>query len=219
MKNQKTKVRIVDPKSLPKHSKIMHRSQANNLVSGERTKTKTGYTASRSESTGFETYFETILSGGAWDVLMHDRKVRVVHVISGTGFVRMGEDFKKVLPGDSLAFNPGVEYSIGTYNQDVSFYVVQEAKYDARLIIVADGASLDIPPDVLTGISPEDKVHLYSGSNTRRGSKAREQAALSSSNKRRDQIVTPSMLERVPDTVDGVNLKPSMGRFSNEGAG
>lgn len=210
--------REIDPKTFKKHSQIVKQHKTIVAVTGVRERTETGYIIPGHSCGDFEIYFEMIMPSASSGLMTHPKKAKAIQVLDGTGAVIVNDITTKLLPGDQVVLPAGCRYRILTTNTYLSFFVTQGSKYAARLEVLEPANSkIDIPSELLTGISPQEKLNLVTVP-TRRGSKAREQSIARATSARGNQRETAQPLSRIPDAT-GLNPMPTMGRFSEEGAG
>jgi hypothetical protein len=219
---------MIDPKSLKKHSDIVRQYSSSIAVVGNRERTETGYRVPGFAGKTFETLYEVLLRGSSTDVLVSS-KTRVIRVVAGSGFVLLhATDVEpkqyRLIPGDEVVLPAKVAYRITTTSNDLlELFITQGAGYEKSLKVVKDGgASVVASSDDLAGVTREDALKKHTRPK-RIGSKAAEQQAAKATARGID-VATPPTTTDTKKTfsnaaVSGVNPQPSLGRFSEEGAG
>lgn len=219
----------MDPKTLKKHRTVVKAHEANIVVTGKRQRTETGYVIEGYKGTSLETKYEVFLPGSAGPLFRHPKKDKVVRVLAGSGFVTLQQKDgtaldKRIYPGEEIVLKGGIAYRFcTTSNASLEIFSAQEGKYEARLEVLEPAtAKVDVSSDLLKGISEEERKDIFSVQPTRRGSRAAEQQASMAG-----QRSVPSQVQKhdtepdsVTKVVEGVvNVRPSHGKFSEEGAG
>jgi mannose-6-phosphate isomerase-like protein (cupin superfamily) len=211
---------LLDPKTLKKRSQIEKRTTKEIFVKGVRERTTTGYKISGYTGKGFEIYYEAFLPGSASDTFVHPGKDRVVRGLSGQGFLSVTKDGvsaqRAINPGDEVVLPAGSTYRISTTGtkEVLEVLIIQDSKYTARLQTVAAGEAVTVSDEVLAQREPTMLQQV------RRGSKAREQQLMTA--KPKGAVPGSSLAEfakAAAMATEGVNVVPSGGNFSSEGAG
>jgi mannose-6-phosphate isomerase-like protein (cupin superfamily) len=160
MRNRRKQRKNIDPKTLKKHSSILHeRSGSDVVVLGFKEETKTGYMIPGHSGSKFVTFFEVMLPGSATGLYMHPEKERTIRILAGQGFVLLqNKDVEgtqiSVGPGDEVAFKPGVTYRISTTSiTPLEMFVAQDKRYGDGLSVLepvtppTDPALIDLTPN------------------------------------------------------------------------
>jgi quercetin dioxygenase-like cupin family protein len=194
-------------------------------VVGNRERTDYGYKVAGHESKHFETFFAVIVQGGSTPTWKHATKTRVCRVLNGRVFaifaseVEGVEDTTKVFqPGDEIVCAAGKPYWLSALSEEVRLSVVQDSKYEARLEVVAPSTStVEVTEEMLAPLEKEEQENGFvAPPRDRRPSKAAQQIAI-----QRGQATDLStrVVEAPRSAYQGINAKPTMGRFSDEDAG
>lgn len=223
----KRKRRQPDVRKIKKHSDIMRRHSGNVLVGGARERTETGFIVPGYRGKNFETYFETMLAGTATATLYHEKKDRVLRVISGSFFVIIEKDGEqkqsRAIPGDELVFERGTSYRLATAGEDIEFFVVQSPKYAATLEVSGQPVISDVPSHLLQAPTQSQRLNpnLPKAGPGRRGSKAKQQLAKQAATRRSAPASTNEPIpgreghpvaDHAPAATLGVSPQPSMGK-------
>tara|TARA_R100001244_G_scaffold53662_2_gene46580 strand:- start:2289 stop:2963 length:675 start_codon:yes stop_codon:yes gene_type:complete len=216
---------LPNPRTIKKHSDIVRQYAPELIVVGEREKTDTGYRVRGYSGKGFETFYEVMLPGTCTPVVKHGAKSRVIRILAGSGVVKLSvacdEPYQRsVLPGDEIHFSPGTKYQISTKSKDTLEYcVTQDAKYESRLKEVSPGIGTVVPESELQAVTT--RTYSQQGRRSRASTqKARTQlAAMRASRKVKTVAVATDAVVKEASAAEGVNLRPTGGRFSTEGAG
>lgn len=215
----------MDPKLLKKHSSVARKHANNIVITGAREKTETGFKVPGHSGKSFETFAETLLPGTASPLYCHPKKDRVVRVLAGGGYVILDDGSgdpvdKRIHPGDEVILKAGVSYRFATTSgESLEMHVSQGSKYAARLEILEEASSTaEVTPGLLN--PAERAVSAVPGVSLRRGSKAKQQQLSNSGNR----AVKPAGQVDIAaaagtSATEVMNVRPSMGRFSEEGAG
>lgn len=216
------KRRQIDPKTLTKRSQIVRDSgYYSPVVRHGMTQTTTGFIKPGFSDAKFEVHHEIMNSGTCSAKVKHPTKTRTLQIISGPGVVIIEDESEtkelKVNAGDSVVLEPNKAYKITTVGRSpLEFVSIQHAKYEARLETLEEAfvtASSEITPlESQVPTTPRRRLGK---------SKAVEQAAQLSSAKKNHKTTgeKKAVAEVMTAAAEGVNPRPSMGRFSNEGAG
>jgi len=224
------------PRDLKKSS-TTRRAHAQNpiKVAGQRELTETGYTVEGYCGKAFETFFEVMLPGTASAFYLHDKKDKSIWIIGGQGFVTTdspttGQQTRRVISGDTVAFERGVTYRLATTaNMQLEFFVTQAAKYGVALQVV-------VPSDATKAASAADLVEptlrerLGQATTVPTERRGRSKAAQQQARKHRRSAQVEDKFSIVPaaiapdprgtgSSVAGMNAAPSLGKFDDAGAG
>ena len=218
----------INPQTIKKHSDIVRENMAATIVVGNRTPTSTGFRITGYSSKSFETLYENMLPGSSTHTLVAT-KTRVLRIINGTGFLLTENDSgdvhqHKIIPGEEIVLAPKVAFRITTTsNSGLEMFITQNAGYEKGLKVVReDGALVTTPDSALNSVSRQEAVTRLERP-TRRGSRAAEQQLAKANGT--TQLTPAATATKKADAslsgtaVTGVNPRPSMGRFSEEGAG
>jgi len=217
-----------DVRKIKKHSDIMRRQGTHVVVGGSREKTNTGFAVPGFQGKTFETYFETMLAGSSTATYKHEKKDKTLRILSGDLFVltKTGEIEKqqRAIAGDEVVLERGTEYRLATSKEQVEFFVCQSAKYNAAVEIVSDSSLVarDVSPALLETPTMEQRINRTRPQDMgtrRRGSKAKAQLTAQRSGRKTPQVINEPIPGRVGAVEDGVSPRPSLGKFSEEGAG
>lgn len=217
----------IDPKTLKKHSDLVKKHVDKLVILGEKVATDTGYRILGFSGKNIETFFEAFFPGAVSDLITHPKKDRVVRVLDGSGYViihKSGEIVDKRLhPGDEVILPAGIVYRFATADSEsLALQVSQDSKYESRIQIVEKSDNtLVVSKDDL---KPNERL-VDNKIKSRQGSKAKQQQQHLS--KERGRLTRVDLTEGVADTgVDNagslshvMNIRPSFGRFDEEGAG
>lgn len=215
----------MDPKLLKKHSSVARKHANNIIITGAREKTETGFKVPGHSGKDFETFAETLLPGTASALCRHPKKDRVVRILAGGGYVILDDgtsdpEDKRIHPGDEVILRAGVSYRFATTSgESLEMHVSQGSKYDARLEILEEAsATVEVTPGLLN--PAERAASAPPGMSLRRGSKAKQQQLSNSGNRSVKPAgqIDISAAAGTSATAE-MNVRPSMGRFSDEGAG
>lgn len=218
----------INPQTIKKHSDIVRENTAATIVVGNRTPTSTGFRVTGYSSKSFETLYENMLPGSSTHTLV-STKTRVLRIIGGAGFLLTetsdGEVAQhRIIPGEEIVLVPKVAYRITTTsNAGLELAITQSAGYEKSLKVVReDGALVDTPDSSLHSLSRQEAVTRLERPR-RRGSRAAEQQlALANGTPQQTPAATATKKADASlsgTAVTGVNPRPSMGRFSEDGAG
>ena len=217
--------------TIKKHSDIASRSANNLIVGGTRERTDTGFVVPGYVGKTFETYYENMLAGTSTATYRHEKKDRTIRVLSGVLFVLANngeeETQRRAIAGDEIAIERGTSFRLATSKEPVSMFVCQSAKYSAALELVTDSTlnSKPVPDHLLQEPTLGQRVAQIDPSKAptrRRGSKAKKQLQ---AQKARRKGGNPVLDEPIPGRLgdvavtQGINPRPSGGRFSEEDAG
>jgi len=226
-KDRKRRRRTIDPKTLRKSSQFRSKHTDIYKPVGKRVATETGWRTEGFSNKYFETYFEEFIAGTASALFMHDKKTKHLRIMTGSGFVVTKKDddtnTRRVSAGEEVILPHGVSYRIVTAAQDyLNMFVTQDGKYESRLQVVeeCDAPATEISKNLLKEVTNEDLVAAKV--TPRRGtSKAVEQQAKLERSRKVEGTRTAKVApEPGLGAVKGsVNLRPSMGAFSKDGAG
>lgn len=213
---------------MKKHSDIVRnyeaaRSAAPVRIEGDKEKTPTGFRIKGFDGKSMETYFEAMLEGGATPTMMHEKKDRIVHILTGK-LVVVTDKPRVRIAGDEIVLERGKAYRLMAPLGPAEFRVVQNAKYEATLEILDEevAQSVDVDPALLR---PAEESTIQP--RTRR-SKAKQILMKQAQGKTPSPQVIESKVGRAPSTpapqsagtnVMGSSPMPSMGRFNPDEAG
>ncbi len=185
----------IDPKTLRKHSRIIEKRQDPVVVAGDREQTDYGFFIDGHKGKSFETKFVQIMPSCMTPKWRHDKKTRVLRVISGVGHYetfqavegdgvseQVTAEIKPITVGDEVVVAPGTTYRIKSSPSKLEFYITQDAKYEASLEELAPAETVaQVTADDLQSITPEDKTHqqavVLGTDRSLRRNRAREQIA------------------------------------------
>lgn len=210
----------IDPKTLRKHSQVHQKRAQSILVTGRRERTETGFIVPGYSGKGFETYFETLLSGTATALFQHPKKTKTVRITGGSGVVVIDSDSeieeKPLQPGDEIVLKAGTAYRFSTTSgNNLEMFVSQDSKYSARLETLESPTAPRVTPDSVLQPAERTTAPVI----TRRGSKAKlQQLEASGQRIESSQVVLPTAVNTAV-VAETMNAKPSMGNFTSEGAG
>jgi mannose-6-phosphate isomerase-like protein (cupin superfamily) len=226
--NMKRKRRQPDVRKIKKHSDIMRAQRGNVVVGGAREKTDTGYVVPGYKGKTFETYFESMLAGSSTATYKHEKKDKTIRIISGDLFVLTKTDGvekqQRAIAGDEVVLERGTEYRLATSKEDVEFFVVQSAKYNAAIEIVSESSLVarDVSPELLETPTMQHRINRTRPQDVgtrRRGSKAKQQLMAQRGGRKVAQVIDEPIPGRVGAVEPGVSPRPSLGKFSEEDAG
>lgn len=226
--NMKRKRRQPDVRKIKKHSDIMRRQGNHVVVGGAREKTDTGYVVPGFRGKTFETYYETMLAGTSSATYKHEKKDKTLRILSGDLFVltkdENGENQQRAIAGDEIVLERGTEYRLATSKENVEFFVCQSAKYNAAVQLVTDSSLVarDVSPALLQEPTMQQRISRTRPQDTptkRRGSKAKKQLMAQRSGRKTAQIIEEPIPGRAGQVEAGVSPRPSLGKFSEDGAG
>lgn len=226
--NLKSRRRSPSARSVKKHSDYAADHTTTVVVGGARVKTKTGYRVPGFVGKSFETFYEVLLAGTSTPVMRHEKKDRTYRVLSGTGFVIVDGTERRVFPGDEVACERGSEYRVATSNEKLELFVCQQAKYEVNLEVGEDVvAPAVVPASMLQTPSFNDRMlsmrPAEASQPPRRGSKAKLQMRKARGDRTSPQVVnnaaSGAAAPEFAPTTQGVNVKPTGGRFDDAGAG
>lgn len=116
---------------------------------GERTKTAYGYRVD-GFSGKFETFVDVFMPGACTPTRKHATKSCVVRCLSGTGRIRVEDNLLQLSEGVEQVVPAGTAFRIESAPHDkLEIFVVQEAKFDARVEVLSDGVDAKVVPDSL----------------------------------------------------------------------
>ncbi len=109
--------------------------------------TTKGYSREIYRGSGFETFVLCLVPGSTTGVVQHPTKTKVVRVLSGSLCVSaknilgvVTHDTQNFLAGSEFTADAGVAYGLGNNsNKPVEFLVIQDAKYEARQVVLEPG--------------------------------------------------------------------------------
>lgn len=179
-----------------------------------------GYSTQPTDTPGFSMYGEYLAPSCVGPKVMHPKKTRVYRVLSGEGrLFKYGEEdtsIEKMTIGNAYVCGPGVPFQVSSSGTNhVEFLVVEDSKYSARLTTLEQEFSpenvklpeaMGVGPDVFT-VDKADKKRFSEKS-------ARAQQARAAKRVSGGGVSAPSPLPSgfVPE---GLNARPSMGKFSD----
>jgi mannose-6-phosphate isomerase-like protein (cupin superfamily) len=226
----KRKRRQPDVRSIKKRSDYTKDYDNSIIVGGMRDKTDYGFVVDGFKGKSFETYFEHMEAQTSSPVLMHEKKDKVIRVLSGILYVICKKDDEakqvKAIPGDEVVLARGTSYRLSTLADSADLFICQNAKYTATLEVLDDttAVSVDVPDSLLKEPTLQARLQRslpHTLGTARKGSKAKEQLAKlrSARDNRVVEKAKPLASNVVAANVEGSNLRPSHGNFSAEGAG
>jgi len=216
------KRKVINPRDIKKHSDIVKKQVNTGFVFGDKIETKTGFITTGFSNKNFKTYFQFLDIQNVTDLVMHDKKTKVINVLSGSGFVifvenptEAKENWKgtehRLIPGDTVELGAGRAYSIATTaNNTLLFSVVEDSKYDARVVVIEESDTRSVSNfDSMFSLDRDEVIEQYKPI-VRQGSKAKEQL-LAIAKKRKRNTVRVSA-EELPNVEPLLNVKPTLGQ-------
>ncbi len=224
---QRRRKKKVNPRQIKKHSSIVQKRSANNIVvQGTQEETDIGYIIPGFKGKSFETFWEVILDGNATALVRHPAKEKVIRVISGVGYAILNKEDKEGKPvveeiklnaGDEVVLEPGVAYRITATNVPLEFFGIQAEKYDKRLHVVE-------PPVISTEVTLDaflwNKREEEQPPAQRRMNRSKAQYQQSKEAKSKGRNVSAPHIPSTGGEASGLNPQPGGGRqFDEAGAG